>query len=856
MKAGRIERYTVRYVHFPLMFTIKQQWSGHMNTQPIGNGTFNVPANQKLMLEGETPDSLKLLLQGKIEAYISPAGMQQRSSDPDDAVRAGYRLFDLDRNIFIGAGELFAGRQSLLTYVAASDCCLCSFPAQNTQDVVELVTKHKEYGAYIIDSISDLILNAYQALDSALSYCNTLYGIYSNLCAYYVSLCSKHGFPGIPGSISATGGHTASRLIEKGSAIPSAFSRQFVEAPETGGPALTPENSGLDEQVRYYRQLNNISPNIRKLFFASDIYVTGKHAEEAAKCLVSIVDGLRRVFRHLEDTIGLLYGTEGNDAYNAFIQAAFRMKEMGLDHAPALDAASYIYDKLKEISSHIASVYKHDTGIDFGYLDHVHSDRTAVLSSIAADETGITVSSGTILSLPEELQNSAARILEYAEIPEDKATFFLMNMTAFRNLRDRTSSDESARAVRKAVADMFFDIYAAVFRKAVRTKDDSRLVRMFLSYGYMDEKLLDPGQTMAIYRLAGMNHVSDGTANVYFLHEWLTEIYNMTRDPSVDSFGNDYADTFRELKRQGRLTDNDKAAYMSNREDRLDFEINNMVKTNHKLVQGKISEYFPILHRDAAPYDPCRSFVSPSLICEKLNRILEIDFSLFHREINYINAEKGIEKELVMKKVMPDIVIMPVYGTRAMMWQEIAGRVRSSPGRFIVPVFTDENLEDMMVRLAGNFRWELCRTMMGPAWNDITQSSLTSEYADYIQFYRKNRDLTEEAKEKVKALITKHNNRLREIFTAEYEIWINNESNGNPRLNRVARSIFMKYCPFSRPIREYLAKQPIYSDLLQQFSIQRARKAKELENRYRTYIRAHGSLDPVLQENLDFYSLL
>ncbi|HOL92614.1 MAG TPA: hypothetical protein PK215_10155, partial [Clostridiales bacterium] len=161
--------------------------------------------------------------------------------------------------------------------------------------------------------------------------------------------------------------------------------------------------------------------------------------------------------------------------------------------------------------------------------------------------------------------------------------------------------------------------------------------------------------------------------------------------------------------------------------------------------------------------------------------------------------------------------------------------------------------DDMIVRLAGNFRWELCRTMMGPAWNDITQSSLTSEYADYIQFYRKNRDLSEESKEKVKALIAKYHNRLREIFTAEYEIWVNNESNGNPRLNRVARSIFVKYCPFSKPIREYLAKQPIYSDLIMHFNIQRNKKVKELENRYKMYIKANNPLDPVLQENLDFY---
>ena len=138
---------------------------------------------------------------------------------------------------------------------------------------------------------------------------------------------------------------------------------------------------------------------------------------------------------------------------------------------------------------------------------------------------------------------------------------------------------------------------------------------------------------------------------------------------------------------------------MNDREKRLDFEINNMLITNHKLTQGRLSVYFPILHRDAAPYDPCRLFVSPSLICEKLNWLLGLDFSLFHREIHYRNADTGIEKEIVMKKVMPDILLMPVYGTRAMMWQEITGRFRSSPGRFILPVFMDGNLDDMIISL-------------------------------------------------------------------------------------------------------------------------------------------------------------
>ncbi|MGI6669903.1 MAG: hypothetical protein ACOX4M_11340 [Acetivibrionales bacterium] len=203
------------------------------------------------------------------------------------------------------------------------------------------------------------------------------------------------------------------------------------------------------------------------------------------------------------------------------------------------------------------------------------------------------------------------------------------------------------------------------------------------------------------------------------------------------------------------MTEKDKLAYDRDNEGRLAFEINNMFRSNHKLCHGQIALYFPILHKDMAPYDPIRSYVNPSSIQEKLDNLLKIDYSAFHREIHYRNPEKGIEKEIISIKVIPDIILVPIYGTRAMMWQEIAGRLRNSPGRFILPVFTDENLDDMIVKLVGNFRWELCRTMMGTSWNNIAHPSLTSEYADYIQFYRKNRELSRRSKAKNQGIMFK-----------------------------------------------------------------------------------------------------
>ena len=116
-------------------------------------------------------------------------------------------------------------------------------------------------------------------------------------------------------------------------------------------------------------------------------------------------------------------------------------------------------------------------------------------------------------------------------------------------------------------------------------------------------------------------------------------------------------------------------------------------------------------------------------------------------------------------------------------------------------------------KVCGQFRWELCRTIEGTAWNNITYKSLTSEYSDYLQFYRKNRDLSEEKKDKIKLQIQKGRNNSREIFVIDYEAWINYESKGAIKLNKVVREILATYCPFSKSMQEQISKQPYLKSL-------------------------------------------
>jgi hypothetical protein len=169
-------------------------------------------------------------------------------------------------------------------------------------------------------------------------------------------------------------------------------------------------------------------------------------------------------------------------------------------------------------------------------------------------------------------------------------------------LRDRLSADDNARVIRSKVSAGFFEIYEAVFKKASLEKDNSRLINMFLNYAYMDERMLTPEQTLTLYKLAGKDTVQiKGSINT--MRDWLTKIYSLEKDPSINEFGQDYFDIFRDMKKHGQVTDKDKSAYESNGPARLSFEISNMLKTNHRLCYGQISAYVPVLHQQMITRD-------------------------------------------------------------------------------------------------------------------------------------------------------------------------------------------------------------------------------------------------------------
>lgn len=188
------------------------------------------------------------------------------------------------------------------------------------------------------------------------------------------------------------------------------------------------------------------------------------------------------------------------------------------------------------------------------------------------------------------------------------------------------------------------------------------------------------------------------------------------------------------------------------------------------------------------------------------------------------------------------------------MWQEVGGKNKATPGRFVFPILSNTNIDDMMVKMFGRFRWELCRCIQGMQWNDIKVKSLTSEYMDYIQFYRKNRDLSDEAREKVKMQIQKGRNNSREVFLIDYEAWVKSESNGSMKMNKVAREILATYCPFEKTLRQKLETQRPYEVAMARFGRNSMKKKQEFELRIKAIQRETPDVPQEILDTYHFYA--
>ncbi len=692
--------------------------------------------------------------------------------------------FYLNKGDVIGVCELFYDSY-FITYQAAEDVALAPYSCTDGH-LSDLLHAKSDLSNLIVTSLFRQLQEIVDQYELMRFDCDNFYQYLMKSYSEYSRFTTKHGFStrALPGL------ENVSELVL--------------------------EEDVPDWLSNYYGQLQRIMKSISAKAQIAD-FILGMLLK-ASQDVYDIISVCRELYDYKEGISDLLMNENRLDFFDLYASILYKIGAHNED-STAITAA---------LGTMMIQLENHDSIDKDMYRERVREYKEKL--EVLQQSSDSPVDQASASEVPD-LTDSLHTILTYAECDDDTASKFKEAIEKFNKMTDKNASDDASRKLRMTITKLFYQVYTSAFLKSLSDSKVPKIVKMFFNFGYVDEKLAGLENASYLYSIVDALP-TDPSRKVYTAYEWLRAVYEGRKAPCRNEFDNDYAAYVHELKVTGKITAAEEAPMLTDKKAQVEFELSNMFQSVNKITFGRISIFCPVFSESNVLKDLSGSLVSADKIRDCFEHIRNTDFSAYYRETMYSNPDIGIAKESVSVEILPDVILMPNVGVRGVMWQEIEGRKRTTPSRMMVSIFQMEDLNNILVRLTGEYRWEMCKRIQGARWNDVSEPSLTSEYFDYIQFYKKNRELSADAKDKVKLSMQKAKNSFKEMFIRDYESWIIYEGAGSPRLNKVARNILFTHCPFSREIRNKLKANPLYKETMDRYDIKLSQKVHHMDNLY------------------------
>ncbi len=705
-------------------------------------------------------------------------------------VRAVYSdgEFFLDKGDIIGLCAL-QHDSYVFTYIAVDDVTLASFPYK-TGKLSDLLSKKPDFTPLVVKSGLKQMRDVMEAYELTKYDCDSLYRYLTDSYKEYCTFCERYSIsPRLLPELE----NLSPLVLEED--IPAWLTDYY----ENMAAILTPALSASKVPTCHFVNGLLMKTSLDISSIMSVCHIMYDYKADLARVLMNEnrLD-LFDLYTSLLSRIG-----HGQEDSTAVIAAAGRMM-LHLESTGSIDRTLY-ETRVREYKEFLAALEENGTGAAEGK--------------------------------PEQTQNADAiagslnAILDYARCEPETADAFRKQITEYKQQIDKNATDDANRKLRLSLTKTFYQVYVSAFKESLKDSGIPTVVKMFFLFGYVDEELAGRENASYLYSIA--EHFPSSPENhVYTVYEWMKAIYEGRKEPSRNEFDADYTAYIHELKTTGKITAQKEKEMADDKSAKVLFELENMFPLVNKITFGRLTTFCPVFSEHNVLKDLEKSLVTAEKANAALHEIRALDFGAYYRETFYSNPEIGIAKETVNVEILPDIILMPNIGIRGVMWQEIEGKRRTTPARVMTSVFQMEDLMSTIARLTGEYRWEMCKRVQGARWNDLSEPSLTSEYFDYIQFYKKNHDLTPEAKDKIKSAMQKAKNNYKEMFVRDYVTWVLYEGAGSPRMNKVARNILFTYCPFSKAVREKLKANPLYKEILERYDIKNSQKLHHMDNLY------------------------
>lgn len=712
----------------------------------------------------------------------------------------GFSEITLGRNSMIGILET---DWFICDYVVKEDITMIVIPCKNGEDLQKMLMEHENFRAIFLKAALEQRHKALCLYSELRKKCEFLHKSSEKLYDDYKALCAEY-------------------LLEE---------QPFLRM--EGFAALEMTHRAESWEINNSNSLmKNYLKDYMQLMIKDDGLCVGAIMEASAQ-MRRVTQGIGEMVTYLMYNKEILFAESENDLFHLFFDLAVNASSQKQDITKIKAILKYIWDCMQMLN-----VYpeKQMSEAKRRYGNYDFSGTTATRINVAKED-------------------GVAHIMKFAGYENPEIQNYKKLLEQYWELPDRMSTESDAFRLRKQITQEFYQIYLRAFIKSMESKEKlSPIMVMFFNFGFMNVDMLGEEYTNAVYNLT--EHLGlFSSEHVYTIYQWMLSIYKGEREPSKNEFDQDYRGYLMDLRRRGELTEQQMKEEEQSAEKRVEFEIMNLFTTGSRMTYGKITTFCPVLNED----DFINSVEKLALTSEKLevaiNKIRDIDYSIFYREVLFRDPQHGVNQEPIMKEVLPDVILMPVVGSRGAMWQETANAKTDTSARFLFPIFMTGDLDEQMAENMGRYRWEICRKIQGVYWNDIREKSLTAEYCDYLQFYRKNSNLSVEAKEKIKLALSRSRNNYREVFAKEYQNWLKFESKGSFRLNKVARDILVQYCPFAKEIRQSLKTNPVFESAFNKLEINNQKKVQRITAFQDKYVAAGGTVNAELKDNLLFYQM-
>ena len=810
-----------------------------------------IPAETVLFEAGQSAQMLCLIHQGEVGIVSKNSGSKSR-------------IYSLGANSTPGFASLILEEPYPFRIKANTECVISAFPVRG--NFQNLILGKLNVGMLAARSLMQEIIASHGMIKKNTELLGLAQKIADNFSIAYFR-CNPNAFQDNQAAASgdaidpvmSSARFLLAEFQQNGGVIPEPMTQAWLEQDHSGifHKDYDYESDFDTDEFNFLRRLLSLSPDMQGNIFKSDINILHFMCKKLSRFLY---DTIGEIYQ-LQESVNLSLESlcSGDYCYVEKFALLSDLLDSGFTSVPATEFVTVLGTLSRNIGNLLNS-YQTLQGAPFKDINPSVNKVKSFLASRpeaqkAAEEKSAPVRAGVdVQAAKKELAGSMGKIMNFSGISQEEAKKCMADMKSLKVLQNPLDSAPELRKLRRQIARTYWAAYEKSFLKYRESGGNVPLpVSLMLHYGFFDEEFLADEHIVSIYDLKDTSRAKSGFSIIRSI-DWLGLVGDKKEPPSVDEMGLTYFEKLKhEHKDKGWKRESDVPEEFDNVQNRIKYEIQNFMETNVRLTSGSPATAFPILtkYQISIPLEKC--FVTMGRLSEVVEKIMSLDYSAFHREV-LINDEKaGILKEFVQVQVIPNFILVPSIGTKVMMWQDFSGRNKNSTGRIAVPVFATADLYTLALEAVGAFRWELIKTIMGPDWNNVSIPSITADYTDYVQFYKKNRELSPEIKEKLAGEFKRFRTD-RDRFVNDYINWIKYESEGVLKLNKVARSIMYRHIPFAKEIRDKLATQPAYTDLHNRFTNIRNRKLKEIEVKYRKYGEEHNMPD-LLRKNLEFYKV-